>query len=453
MKILTSMLAGMATLSLCTAAHCGVSTQEAEQLKTTLTPIGAERAANKDGSIPAWSGGMTTLPAGAKAGDRRFDPFAGDKPLFTITAANMGQYAEKLSEGAKALLQRYPQTFRIDVYPTRRTAAAPQWVYDNTLKNATRAKLANDGLTLEGAYGGVPFPIPKTGNEVRWNHLMVWRGESVDERMKVWSITPSGKAVLASEASVYSQFPYYGHGTQAEGKYNGNYIWSIQATDAPAFRAGEAILLRQPTDYRQDNGIWQYLAGQRRVRKAPNVGFDTPDFVSSGTNFFDEAFGGFGSPERYDFKLVGKKEMFIPYNTNKLLMVKDEDAMAANHLKPENVRWELHRVWVVEATLKEGKRHAVPHRVSYHDEDTWNAALMDGWDAQGHLWRTSMILPFVAPDLPAVVSSCRDAFFNLQSGAWVYRCAMGDSAVQYKPVALREESFYTPDALAASRSR
>ena len=326
-------------------------------------------------------------------------------------------------------------------------------MYDNTFKNATRAKLNHDGLTLEGAYGGVPFPIPKNGDEVRWNHLLAWRGDSIDQRYKIWSVTAGGKAVMASEASTFEQFPYYGRDAQAQSQYKDQYIWALQVTEAPALRAGEALLIRQTTDFRQDNSIWQYLAGQRRVRRAPNVGFDTPDFVASGTNFFDETLGGYGSPERFELKLVGKKEMYVPYNTNKLFMVADQEAMGPNHLKPENVRWELHRVWVVEATLKQGKRHAVSRRVNYYDEDTWQTTLMDGWDGQGKLWRTSMMLPFVAPDIPAVTASCRDAFYNLQSGAWVYRCGMGDSAVQYKASALRDESFYTPDSLSAGRSR
>lgn len=431
-------------------ARAAVTAGEAEALKSTLTPMGAERAGNADGTIPAWTGGLTSAPAGARyaQGDRRVDPFAGDKPLFTITAGNMGKYADKLSDGVKFMLGKYPDTLKLVVYPTRRSGAAPQRIYDNTYWNATSARLSNDGLTLEGAVGGVPFPIPKSGIEVHWNHLVRWRGESIEGRYKIWSITTEGQPVLATDASLFDIYPFFGNDGATD-----DYYFSILKTNAPPFRAGEAMLLREVNDFTKDRLLWQYLAGQRRVRRAPNVGFDTPDFLASGTNFFDEGWGGNGSPERYDYKIVGKKEMFIPYNTNRLFSVSDEEAMLPHHLNPEFVRWELHRVWVVEATLKPGKRHAVAKRVFYHDEDNWGTSILDGWDAKGKLWRTQWSLPFVAPDLPASVNFCGDVFFNLETSAWVYRCSWAGSDKQYMAVPPLPASAFTPDAIAGRGAR
>src|SRR3954454_23477265 len=88
-------------------ARAAVSPEEANQLKTTLTPLGAEKAGNAEGTIPAWDGGYTKVWEGYKSGAPRPDPFASEKPVFQITAANMGQYADKLSDGAQALLQRF----------------------------------------------------------------------------------------------------------------------------------------------------------------------------------------------------------------------------------------------------------------------------------------------------------------------------------------------------------
>lgn len=445
------------TISACVAlatawgavVQAAVTPEEAQALKSRLTPLGAERAGNAAGTIPAWEGGLTKPLADYTPGNRRFDPYGADKPVLTVTAENMAQHADRLSEGVKALLQKYPTSFRLDVYPTRRSAAAPQWVYDNTLKNATQAQLVNDGLTITGAFGGVPFPIPKSGNEAWMNHLTRWRGETAFSKVKIWANTANGRHVLASDATDDAQFPYYYR--EGSAGTNGDVLnYAILITTAPAFRAGESLLLHDTIDYARGRTIWQYLAGQRRVRQAPNVAFDTPDAVASGANFADETFGGVGSPERFDWKLVGKREMYIPYNTNRLFLFSDEASMGEHHLKPENLRWELHRVWVLEATLKEGKRHAVPRRVYYLDEDTWGTALYDGWDAQGKLWRTQMQLPFVAPDLPAVVNTCTGAFFNLQTGAWAYHCAMGDGGNdQYRPRERYPHGYYTPDSLAA----
>jgi hypothetical protein len=431
------------------------SVQDAEQLKTTLTPMGAERAGNKDGSIPAWTGGYDTLTPGAKPGDRRVDPFAADKRVLSITADNMDKYADKLSDGTKALLKKY-KSFRVDVYPTRRTALAPQWYYDNTFRNATRGAITSGGMGLEATNaGGVPFPLPKTGDELRWNSMLRWRGESVVSRQKIWTVTPSGQRVLASDIEGYEQFPW-NYGPDTTEKFDGVVpVIYMQFVYGPAFRAGEGLLAYQSVDYAKENSqAWTYLAGQRRVRRAPSVGFDTPDFVASGANFFDEVQAPNGNPERYDWKLVGKQEMYVPYNENRMFSVKDADAMGANHLNPDHIRWELHRVWVLESDRKADQRHAVAKRRYYIDEDSWSTVLMDGWDDQGTLWRTSELFGFSAPDIPAYVGgTCNDAFYNLQTGQYVYRCAMGDGLPQYQSVKPRTAKFFSPDSLAGQGVR
>lgn len=184
-----------------------VSAADANKLKGELTPFGAEKAASKDGSIPAWSGGYTKAIPGDKPGGRRGDPFKDEKPLYSITAKNMDQYADKLSDGVKALFKKYPDTYRIDVYKTHRTAAAPQWVYDNTLKNATNARFEN-GVPV-GIHGGIPFPIPKSGEEVMWNHILRWNGESLRYLGNWYVISADGKATLVSDTENDQQFPYY----------------------------------------------------------------------------------------------------------------------------------------------------------------------------------------------------------------------------------------------------
>jgi len=451
---ITQLLACL-TLSLsASVAHAAVSGAEAQALKSSLTPLGAERAGNADGSIPAWTGGYTQVPVGFQEGHRAFDPFKDDKPLYSVTAANMSQYADKLTDGVKQLLKDNPQTFKLDVYPTRRTAAAPQWVYDNTFKNATQATLEADGLVVKGAYGGVPFPIPKTGNEVMWNHQTLWRGEATHSKYKVWTTTTDGQRVLATAAIDEGQYPYYYKELTAESAPNSNYMLAIQLTYAPAFRAGEALMVHNVTDYVKGRTLWQYLAGQRRVRRAPSINFDTPNAVASGVNFVDETFGGAGSPERYDWKLIGKKEILIPYNNNALLAHGDEEVMDKRHVKPAFMRWELHRVWVVEATLKPGKRHAVPKRMFYYDEDNWGNASIDGWDAEGTLWRTALTTPFAAPDIPATVNYCTGFFHDHRTKAWIYNCALGDAGnEQYQIVERRRESFFAPESLTKMSAR
>lgn len=424
--------------------------EEAEKLKTVLTPLGGERAGNADGAIPAWTGGYTTVPPGYRNGDPRPDFFASEKPLFSITKANMEKYAAKLSDGDRFMLDKLP-SYRIDVYPTHRTAAAPQWVYDNTFANATRAKTADGGLTLQGAYGGIPFPIPKEGVEVLWNHELAWAGEAQEFQFSTFMVTDAGQQVLSSRAHNIQQYPYYYKNGTLDGFHGEAYMVDNVTTDPP-FKAGEVILYRDPTDYANHaRQAWQYLTGQRRVRRAPTIGFDTPNDEASGVSNFDEIFVFNGSSERYNWKLVGKTELYVPYNDNKLLSA-DPAGIFKNgpaHLNPDLVRWELHRVWVVDATLKDGQRHTVPHRRFYMDEDTWSILVADGWDANGKLWKHYYGLPLLAPDLPGVVTLTH-VIDNVQTGAWsigvVYQNAPG---AQLKFVERQSDDFFTPDALAA----
>jgi len=434
-------------------AFAGVSAEEAAALKGALTPLGAEKAGNAAGTVPAWEGGMAKAPAGWNSGDPRPDPFAGEKPVFQITGKNIDQYKDKLSDGTQAMLRKYPG-YRLDVYPTHRTAAAPQYVYDNTFTNATRAKTANGGNTIENAYGGTPFPIPKSGAEVMWNHLQRWRGgEAIDTDHDVWVVGTDGKPVLAVQTVNNHQFPYYakdGHGLE---EYQGDYFLLRQGQTAPPFKAGEALLIRDPLDQiGKGRRAWQYLAGQRRVRRAPTVAFDTPDFVASGQNYFDEVFNFFGSLERYDWKLLGKKEVYIPYNNNRMLLGKAQDAMSANHMDPDKLRWELHRVWVVEAQLLPGKRHVMPKKMFYLDEDTWAVVMMDGYDAQGQLWRTQHGIPYLCPDMP-VVNTELSAVFNLLAGTWVLSAYPTPGMPTYRTAKARPDVYFSPDALAGGGVR
>ncbi|MEQ6290576.1 DUF1329 domain-containing protein [Vogesella sp. GCM10023246] len=434
-------------------AYAAVSAGEAAKLKGELTPFGAEKAGNKDGSIPAWSGGSTKPSAGFKNGGRRPDPFADEKPLFVITADNMAQYNDKLTDGLKAMLKKYPKTFKVPVYQTHRTAAAPQWVYENTLDNATRAKLVNHKLT--GAYGGIPFPIPKSGEEIMWNHLSRWRGSSFHVDVRGMQTTADGKHVPTVFASGDFQMPYYfkdGSLDKFE-KDNQGVMWSIRLLNyGPAIRAGESIVGRENIDPDKAQ-VWVYMTGQRRVRKLPNACCDTPTPASAGISLFDQTDVFNGRTDRFSWKVLGKKEMYIPYNANRMFQRPISKVLLDNHLNPEDQRFELHRVWVVEATVAPGKRHLASKRRYYVDEDTWNAVLADHWDGNGQLWQMGFSLPISMPDIPATVSPQSFGFYDLLSGAWYVDGLTNDSKEQYKVMPVYSDTTFTPEAMAGEGVR
>ncbi len=424
------------------------ATSDPAELGKSLTPLGAERAGNADGSIPAWDGGFTKVDPNFKQGGKRYDPFANEKPLFSITAKNLDKYADKLSDGVKAMFKRYPETYRIDVYPTHRTAAAPQWVYDNTLKNAQNAKLVDGsaGPMPEGAYGGIPFPIPKNGAEAMWNHLLNWRGSSLSLDMRQYLITADGAQVLTTDGQAIQDMPYYYQDGNAS-NFDG-YYWQFRMTNAgPPLRAGEQILGRVNLNGDKDQAF-VYLTGQRRVRKLPNACCDTPTPSTAGVMTFDELNVFLGRMDRFNWKLVGKKEMYIPYNTNKVqAAAKPEDVLGKHHMNPDYMRWELHRVWVVEADLAPGKRHQLPKARYYLDEDTWQALLGDRWDANGQLAKTLWSLPSVMPDLPAL-AQMSSGFYDLTSGAWFIQNLFTGKDQQYSVVDRYKPSEFSSAAMA-----
>ncbi|KQV21041.1 hypothetical protein ASC74_18465 [Pseudomonas sp. Root329] len=390
MKFAKTVLAASLAMVLATQAQAAVSTQDAAKLGSSLTLVGAEKAGNADGSIPAYSGGLTTPPASFKAGDSmRPDPFANEKPLLVIDGKNVDQYKNMLSATTVELAKRFP-TFRVDVFPTHRTVSLPQAILDNGVKNASGAKSLEGGLAIDNVLPGAPFPIPQSGNEAMWNFLLRYQGVSINTKYDSWNVDSAGIASLAITGQAFISYPIYENLTQPISSADVYYQMKLSYT-GPARRAGEAIMLKDAANpLQQPRRAWQYLPGQRRVKLAPNLAYDTPNPGTAGAGTYDDVFVFNGALDRYDWKLVGKQEMIVPYNTYKLTYVQDPKSLTtANHLAPDFVRWEKHRVWVVEGTLKSGARHIYAKRRFYLDEDSWTALASDQYDARGQLYRGS----------------------------------------------------------------
>jgi len=382
---------GVLTLSLlATSVMAAVSPDEAAKLGNTLTPVGAEMAGNASGTIPAWTGG---LPANAGAVDPRgflADPFANEQPLFTITAQNVDQYKDKLTPGQLAMFKRYPESYKMPVYPTHRSATLPAAVLEATKQNAVNTRMVEGGNGLENFQTANPFPIPKDGLEAIWNHITRYRGGSV--RRVVTQATPQPNG---SYSLVYFQdeFVFRDALTDYDSSKSSNVLFYFkQRVTAPSRLAGNVLLVHETLDQVKEPRLaWLYNAGQRRVRRAPQVSYDGPGTAADGLRTSDNLDMYNGAPDRYDWKLEGKKEIYIPYNAYKLdsPSLKYSDIIKAGHINQDLTRYELHRVWHVTATLKSGERHIYAKRDFYIDEDTWQAALIDHYDGRGTLWRVA----------------------------------------------------------------
>tara|TARA_R110002110_G_scaffold205066_1_gene416707 strand:- start:105225 stop:106607 length:1383 start_codon:yes stop_codon:yes gene_type:complete len=460
MKLKTLIAAFAVGLCTTSALHAAVSETEAARLGADLTPTGAEQAGNADGSIPAWTGdGVGEIPANFEAGSGYYpDPFAGEEKLYTVTLENMAEYADILSEGQKAMLQAFgADGYELNVYPTHRTFAAPQWFYDGSKTNATAAMLEDDGQRIAGNVAGVPFPIPQNGVEALWNHMIRWMGYQLQQVNDSYYVDANGKAILATTAINQWEFPMFMPFKDADREYGAKDVrWGYLRSDftAPSRRAGEILLVHEPgADYTAGKGrsAWQYLQGQRRVRKAPAVSFDTPRAAAAGTATYDDAYQYNGSPERFDWKLVGKKEMLVPYNNYDTLF-QDEvlDLLGDKFVKPEAIRFEKHRVWIVEGVLKDGIRHVYGKRRLLIDEDSWHALESMRWDGKGNLWRTGYSVQALVWDVPAPLGIA-ELSYDLLSG--IYNFTGKPKPGTFKPTHDKTVQFFSPQGMARSGIR
>lgn len=346
----------------------------------SLTPIGAEVEGNAAGSIPAWNGGLlpTAWPEDFTAG-ALMDPFPDDSPLFTITAENFREHADRLSAGHRALFGRDPD-FRMPVYPTRRSVSFPEEIEAATAANRGRAKLRGVDR-IEQAVLGIPFVEPRSGVEVLWNHRLRYRGDASDWRYTRATVFGDTRQVGEAREEMLSGYANL-RWRERPDMHSWNFLRIKPAQDYPDYTSlwHDAVnLLDQP------RRLWGGLSYWKPVRHPP-LGYDHVGLFTYRIRYFDMVDMFSGSFERYTFRLIGKQERYVPYNAYRLAR-QGSAALGSRHLDPAQARYELHRVWIVEASLRPDTGHAVRRRVFYVDEDSWSVLLVDAYDASGRLCR------------------------------------------------------------------
>jgi hypothetical protein len=394
------------------SALAAVTPEEAKELGTTLTEFGAEKAGNSDSSIPAYTGGIEKVPGyDPKTSAHYLDPFKDEKPLYSVDAKNAAQYDAVLTAGTKALMSAHPD-YRIDVYPTHRSVRYVPWVIQNTLKNATTAKLGGEveGDAVQGAdkgslpFPGVPFPIPKNGYEVMWNYKMHFGPAVTHDVFLAYLIDTAGNVSNLPGTDEYFVNPWYDKNNKLRRQtFDSIRGFSALLTDPPS--SAGIVFLNYYLANADEGGqkVWFYTPGQRRVRMAPEFSYDVPIASYGGVIVWDEIFGFIGRMDRFDFKLAGKKEMLVPYNvygiSNTML---HQDFIGSKFVKPAAIRFEKHRVWVVDATRKANARHAYSRRTFYIDEDCWCITASESYDNAGKVWRVTDILDFPTYDVGGI---------------------------------------------------
>jgi len=401
----------------CTAVLAKVPADKAAELDgAKYTCMGAEKAGTP-GGVAEYSGQyLGTWPGQSKKSGYEAGPYKDEKPTLTITAANMGEHADKLTEGQKALLKQY-SNYKMLVYPSHRDFRNADWVCDAVKKNATTAEVVHDGLGVTGISGAIPFPFPQSGLEAIWNVINPHRAWTEDSLYDIADVYANG-SIAWGRIKFRTLDP--GRDPVKRGSYQDKIgAYFFQSYLLPERDKGFTAVGYQPNDFSRDaTSSWQYLPGLRRVRQAPEVGFDYP-VPPAGLRTVDDDYVFNGSPERYTWKLVGKKEFYIPYHNFKLQdpSLKYKDLVTPNTINPDYVRYELHRAWVVEGTLKAGVRHIYAKRTLYADEDTWMAMWADNYDSRGQLWRTAFAAYFYSQESKALHRGAT-IYHDLQSKAY-----------------------------------
>ena len=443
-------LAVGAALAMPAAAE--LSAADVAKLGNTLSPIGAEKAANAAGTIPAWDGGVTRVASGYKPGGSYPDPFTADRALFTIDQTNVDKYKDNLSPGEMAMIKKYPD-YKMVVYPTRRSASFPACHYAETRECAAKAKLSAGGNGVTGCSGGIPFPIPKDGNEAIWNTLLRYSGDTFAQNWAQAAVTRTGDYALVKFEYEYD-FSYGNCSKPVPQREANKKLNYLQSTTAPARLAGQILLVHETVDQaKEPRSAWTYNPGQRRVRLAPNVAYDNPGTAADGLRTNDD-FGMFnGATDRYDWKLVGKREMYVPYNSYRLSdpALKYGDVLKPGHINQDLARYELHRVWVVDSTLKAGTSHIYARRTYYIDEDSWAILLIDKYDGRGDLWRTAEFHNENWYNVPMFFGTV-EVHNDLQSGRYIAMGLRNEEKLIYEPIK-RSPGDYTPNNLRGTGTR
>ena len=401
------------------AAQAKVPPEQMARLDQDLTPLGSERGGNGDGSIPAWNGGLTSPPDGIgyEKGKHLPDPFAADQQLFRVTGANAAQYDRFITRGQRALLERYDSYF-MDVYPTRRSCAHPEFVYQAARNNALVGELVSDGNGVAKAIMASPFPIPNNGLEIIWNHTLRYRGYKLQRQFTAIPVNQSGdyyQITVHDDAILRWSDPQ----KRSAEELDNISIYYLLQTKAPARLAGYVVLVQESLNMSVEaRRAWTYSPGTRRVRRAPTIAYDNPGTNSDGITTSD-SFGGFnGAPDRFDWTMRGRSEKFIAYNNFRRVLAPYKELVGKKHINQELMRYEKHRVWEVEGNLKDNFRHIYSRRVFYIDEDTKGIVATEIYDGRGQLWRVQELGGGVQYELPLCGGS-GSAVYDLMVGRYL----------------------------------
>ena len=307
------------------------------------------------------------------------DPFSEDKIIFTITNENYLEFSDNiLTSGQIEMFVKYPKTFKMNVYKSRRSCAVPPEVYALTKSNAI---LTDEGEGIEGIVGSIPFPQPSEALHHVWNHILRYRGVEISGSSPFFIIDPDGSRVLGAGEAIAKN--YWNPFTKNEKGLQGMLMTKV--THPPRLADASALVIESLNAFKTPRKAWVYNPGTRRVRRAPDIAYDYKPSASQGLTTTDQFDGFNGAKDRYNWKSLGSQVKLMPYNAYKFHEAPMDEVLDPYHVNQDFLRYELVNVNVVKAELKTDKRHIIPERVMYFDVDSHNMLVEETFDANSEI--------------------------------------------------------------------
>ncbi len=371
------------------------------------------------------------------------DPFSSDQILLTVSIENYTEYKDSiLTPGQIKMFEMYPNTFKMNIYPSRRSCAVPPEVLELTDKNAL---LVDNGEGVDGVVGSIPFPNPNEALHHVWNHILRYRGVEIYGASPFYIVNPDGTKTYGAGEAIAKNFwnPF----VRNENKGLQGMLMT-KVTHPPRLADASTLVIESLNAFVTPRKAWVYNPGTRRVRRAPDITYDYKPSASQGLTTVDQVDGFNGAKDRYIWSDLGKQLRLMPYNAYKFHEASIEEILTPNHVNQEYLRYELVSVNVVNATLKDDKRHIIPHRIMYFDSDSHNMLAEETFDDQRNLmaYREFPIINFYDQPMCLSIHAATYEFATRRYQLQSLRSA-DIPKVQWRLNEPHKESMFTPEGL------
>ena len=306
------------------------------------------------------------------------DPFQSDQIILTIDGENYLKFKENLlTSGQIKMFETYPKTFKMNIYPSQRSCAVPPEVLELTKKNAL---LIDGGEGVEGEVGSIPFPFPSKALHHVWNHILRYRGVEIYGASPFYIVNPDGTQTYGAGEAIAKNFwnPFV---RNEEAGLQGMLMTKV--THPPRLADATTLVIESLNAFQTPRKSWVYNPGTRRVRRAPDISYDYMPSAAQGLTTVDQVDGFNGAKDRYNWSDIGEQLRLMPYNAYKFHETKLEEILTPYHVNQDFLRYELVKVNVIEAKLKEDKRHIISKRRMYFDIDSHNMLSEETFDDMG----------------------------------------------------------------------